>query len=111
MFSTVTVEVVAPLEPATDAHGNAVHELGKAVEVAGVLPQPAGPADLSADRPEGARVAMTFHWPKADRRSLRRCLVRYGGRIYRVIGDPLPFAAGNCPGQFDRAVACEAVDG
>lgn len=111
MFSTATVEVIAPLEPVTDSHGNAVHTLGEAVPVAGVLPQPGGTADLEAARPEGVRVAMTFHWPKGDRRCLRRCLVRYGGRTYRVIGDPQPFLGANCPGPFDRAVECEACDG
>ena len=102
MFKTVTVQVIAPQEPATDAHGNAVCELGAAEDVAGVLPQPGGSADISASRPDGAVVSM---------RSLRRCLIRYGGRAYRVIGDPQPYLAGNCPGQFDRAVECEAVDG
>ena len=98
MLSAVTVEVIAPLEPATD-------------EVPGVLPQPGGTSDLSEDRPEGVEVAMTFHWPKSDRRSLRRCLVRYGGRTYRVVGDPQPYVDANCPGRFYRAVACEAADG
>ena len=78
-------------------------------KVAGVLPQPGGTDDLEASRPEGTRVAMTFHWPKSDHASLKGCFVLYGGSRYRVVGDPQPYAFS--PLSFDRAVEAELVDG
>ena len=54
---------------------------------------------------------MTFHFPKAYARSLKGCSVRYGGRTYAVVGDPQPYLDANCPGEWNRAVGCEACDG
>lgn len=79
--------------------------------VADVLPQPGATSDLDASRPEGARIAMTFHWPKGYGKPLKGCRVSYGGREYRVVGDPQPYLDANTPGEWDMAVECEAVDG
>ena len=68
-------------------------------------------ADLGAERPDGATVAMTFHFPKGYAASLKGCRVSFGGRDYPVIGDPQPFPSENCPTPWAMAVECEACDG
>lgn len=94
----------------TDRYNSPVYETVEE-RVDGVLPQPGGSSDLDASRPEGVRVAMTFHFPKSYAKSLKGCAVAYAGREYRVIGDPQPFLGADTPGEWDRAVECEAVDG
>ncbi len=111
VFDTVTVEVSRPGETTTDAHGNAVVGERKAETVSGVLPAPGATSDLDAARPDGAKVDMTFHFPKAYTASLKGCLVTYGGRVFKVVGDPQPYVCGNVPGEWGRAVECEACDG
>ena len=104
------VEVVRRVRTGTDRFGAPVYE-NETETVAGVLPQPGGTSDLGAERPEGVRVDMTFHFPKGYGRSLKGCAVVYGGRAYRVIGDPQPYVEANTPGPWDLAVETEAVDG
>lgn len=111
LISGVEVTLSIPGAPARDAHGNMVGGDPREVAVGNVVPQPGRCADLDATRPEGARVAMTFHFPKTYAGSLKGCTVAYGGREYRVIGDPQPFPPHLCPGDHDRAVETEAVDG
>ncbi len=111
VFETVTVEVSRPGETTTDVHGNVVAGEWSTESVTGVLVAPGATADLESSRPEGARVDMTFHFPKSYTASLKGCLVTCGERAYRVIGDPQPYAEGNTPGPWGRAVECEAVDG
>lgn len=105
----VTVERLP--EGATDAHGNPAPGEWAPEEVVGVLPQPGGTSDLDASRPEGVSVDMTFHFPKGYTASLKGCRIAYGGRTYRVIGDPQPHVADLTPGPWNRAVQTEAVDG
>lgn len=110
MFETETVTLRVP-RTATDAHGNPSPDGYDDVDVPGVLAQPGPSSDLDATRPEGVRVDMTFHWPRADHRDLRGALVDYGGRTYRVVGDPQPYPDGSVPGPWDRTVETEACDG
>ncbi len=105
------VEVLRRSAGALDAHGNAAPGEWAAETVQNVLPQPGGTSDLDAARPNGAAVAMTFHFPKSYAGSLKGCRIAYGGREYRVIGDPRPYLAADTPGEWDRAVECEACDG
>lgn len=109
MFPTFEVRVIAPPPRERGPAWDSPRAERESRAVSGVLPQPGGSSDLEAARPDGVRVAMTFHWPKADRASLKGCRIEYGGREYRVIGDPQPYAF--APGPFDRAVETEAVDG
>lgn len=104
------VTVIGRRAVGTDRYGATVYE-DVAETVAGVLPQPGATSDLDATRPEGARIAMTFHWPKGYGKPLKGCRVAYGGREYRVVGDPQPYLDANTPGEWDMAVECEAVDG
>lgn len=105
-----TVTVSRRVRTGTDRYNRATYGT-EASEVGDVLPQPGAATDLDASRPEGVRVAMTFHWPRTDHRSLRGATVTHAGRAYRVIGDPQPYLGENVPGPWDRAVECEAVDG
>ena len=110
LISGVDVTVTRRVETGADRYNAPVY--GEEAEtVANVLPQPGATSDLDASRPEGARVAMTFHFPKSYAKSLKGCTVTYGGRDYRVIGDPQPYLDANTPGEWDRAAECEAVDG
>lgn len=95
----------------TDSHGNAVYGAWEGEDVQNVLAQPGATSDLDSSRPEGARIAMTFHFPKAYTASLKGCKVSYGGREYAVVGDPQPYTGANTPGPWDRAAECEACDG
>lgn len=111
VFETVTVEVSRPGKPVADAHGNSVAGERKTETVLGVLPAPGATSDLDAARPDGAKVDMTFHFPKGYAASLKGCLVTYGERTYKVVGDPQPYVPGSVPGKWGRAVECEACDG
>lgn len=95
----------------------AYDDLGEPVEdsrevlVAACLVAPGSCADLDAGRPNGARVAMTLHFPKTWERPLKGATVELRGRKYRVIGDPQPYTAANVPGPYNMPVEVEAVDG
>ena len=107
MLPTETVRVLRPAA-ADDAWG-CDPDACEAEDVPGVLAQPAGTSDLDAERPNGAKAAWRFHFPKSYGRPLAGCFVEYRGRLWRVAGDPqkLPFS----PGPFDRTALAEAADG
>ena len=111
LLSGTDVTVLRREAVGIDEHGNASPGEWTRERVADVLPQPGGSSDLEASRPEGARVAMTFHFPKGYGKPLKGCMVSYGGRAYRVIGDPQPYLAENTPGPWGMPVETEAVDG
>ena len=110
LISGVRVTVARRVEAGTDRYGATVYREERE-DVDGVLPQPGSTDDLEASRPEGARIDMTFHWPRGYGKSLKGCSVEYGGRSWRVVGDPQPYLGANTPGEWDMAVGCEAVDG
>lgn len=110
LFRTTSVTVTRPVLVGTDRLGSPVTE-PEAEEVGGVLPQPGSTSDLDASRPEGARANMTFHFPKGYGHPLKGCSVSYGGREYRVIGDPQPYNEPDTPGPFSLTVETERVDG
>lgn len=110
LISGVEVAVTRRVPAGADRYNAPIYE--KEFEtVSNVLPQPGATSDLDASRPEGVRVAMTFHFPKGYGKSLKGCAVSYAGREYRVIGDPQPYLGANAPGEWDMPVECEAVDG
>ena len=96
---------------ATDPFGAPVEGEPAEEAVDGALVTPGATADLDASRPDGVAVALTFHFPKGYGGSLRGCSVTYGGRSYRVIGDPRPYMEDGTPGALSLPVECEAVDG
>lgn len=104
------VEVVRRVRAGSDRFGAPVYD-GEPETVPNVLPQPGGTSDVGEGRPEGVRVDMTFHFPKGYGKSLKGCLVLYGGRSYRVVGDPQPYVEEDTPGPWGLTVETEAVDG
>lgn len=108
---TVEVSLPAASSGATDAHGNAVPGKPDEAEVAGVLPYPIGTADLESSRPQGAVARMGFHWPRSDHRILAGATISYGGRKWRVVGDPQPMPEAAVRGPWDRNVETEACIG
>lgn len=111
LFGGMTVTVLRREPDGMDAHGNHTHGEWHREEVAGVLPEPVSTADLGAERPEGERVDMRFHFPKGYGKSLEGCSVSYAGRTYRVVGDPQPYVEELTPGPWNLTVEAEAVDG
>ena len=106
----MTVDVMTPVDGQTDPFG--VPTVSYTPEsVSFVLPQPDSTYDLEADRPDGVRVDMTFHFPLGYSKSLRGCLIQYAGKTYRVIGDPQPSMPCLTPGPFGMKVETERVDG
>lgn len=111
LISSVSVEVVRPGEPVVDDFGNEVPGASTAETVDNVVPCRGATEDLAAERPDGAIVDMTFHFPKTYTASLKGCSVRYMGMEFRIIGDPQPYLDANTPGDWNRPVECEVCYG
>lgn len=113
MLSGIAVTVLRPVEGAADRLGNPTHTYVPET-VADVLVQPGVTDDLDADRPEGDTAALTLHFPKTYAGTLRGCAVvlppPWEGE-WRVVGDPLPYMAANCPTRWNRAVQVVMADG
>lgn len=110
LLASTSVTVMFPTDGQNDPFG--VPVVGYENEsVTGVLPKPGSTYDLEADRPDGVRVDMTFHFPWGYSKSLRGCLIQYAGKTYRVIGDPQPSMPCLTPGPFGMKVETERVDG
>ena len=112
-----TVFLLRPVEGEPDAMGEPSLTWARE-SVENVLPDPGSSGmasgssrDLDASRPDGVLTSMTFHFPKSYEAGLRGCKVEWRGRVFRVVGDPVPYAEGNAPGRWNRAVGCEACDG
>lgn len=114
MFSSLAVTVLTPVYGEYDRLGNPTVTSWAQSEVEGVLVAPGASSDLEAARPDGVAVALTLHFPRWFDASLRGCCVAvpapYRG-TYRVIGDPKPYMAANCPGNWYMPVEVEAADG
>lgn len=76
-----------------------------------VIVVPGATADLDASRPEGVKVAYTLHFPKTFSGSLRGCRIQVRGEWFRVVGDPKPYMANNCPTDWCMPVEVEVFDG
>lgn len=113
----VEATVLVPTEGGLDRLGNPVPDKPERVVVPGVLVAPGATGatvGLEASRPEDVRVALTLHFPKSFKRSLRGCTVTlpepWGGP-WRVIGDPMPYDDALCPGPWHMPVEVARVDG
>lgn len=83
-------------------------------ETVRVLVGPPSTSSMEASRPNGATVALTLHFPKSYKASLRGCRVELPAPwtgTYRVIGDPVPYEARLTPGRYNRPVDVERADG
>ena len=72
---------------------------------------PGATSDLGAERPAGARVAYTVHFPKTWSAPLKGATLVVRGEELAVVGDPRPLTPANTPGDFNMAVEAAVVDG
>lgn len=106
-----TVTVVSFEEGGRDAM-NAPVLREVAEEVADVLVCPGATSDVSAsNRPDGTSAAYTLHFPKTFSGSLRGCDVVVRGERLRIVGDPRPYTAENCPTRWWMQAEAVRVDG
>lgn len=104
------VTVVRPLWE-RDGLGERVRAGEERTVVEGVLVTPGATADLAADRPEGATVALTLSFPKDFAGSLRGCLVEARGEEWRVVGDPQRHDPASTPGRWNLSAGVTRADG
>ena len=114
MISGVTVTVNRRTASGTDRLGNATYTDLPPESVGNVLVAPVSTEDMEAARQAGYTLACTLHFPKSYTESLRGATVTlpapYGG-TYRVVGDPKPYMAENCPTPWNRPVNVEVAHG
>lgn len=111
MRGAVAVTVLTPVYGEKGPLGNR-QVTWESEEVPGVLPAPSDGSDMPADRPEGTRASVTFHFPKSFvRDTLRGCVVVWGGRRFRVVGDPMPYPETLVPGPWSWPVETEETHG
>lgn len=113
MGPEVTLSVRLRSEGGTDRLGNETVSHADAVDVPGCLFAPGTPAELSGeDRPEGASVTATAHFPKGHGLDLRGALVSCGGSGWlSVVGEPMAYPDGTVPGPWDTYVLLGRQDG
>lgn len=105
-----TVTVHRPAVVGTDAFGADVVEWS-AEPVRNVLVAPSATAALGAERPNGSETRVLLHFPRAYTASLRGCRVEAYGRLWEVVGDPLPLQGMAAAFPWDRPVEAVRVDG
>lgn len=110
---TTTLWVRLRAEGERDRLGNEKAAWEDAAEVRGCLFAPGTPAELTGEeRPDGASVTATAHFPKGWKGDLRGALVSADGASWlHVIGEPVAYAAGAIPGRWDRQVLLGRTDG
>jgi hypothetical protein len=99
-------------EVGRDPGNNPVFEWSDVV-VDNVLVAPGPREDVEGgNRLEGVRVAWNLHFPKEFTESLRGAQISVrGGPFSPVIGDPGSYMEENTPGDWNRPVEVERVDG
>lgn len=106
-----TVKVKTFEATGTDPFGGCINS-EKVVEVENVLYSPGATTDVfESNRPDGAKVLFTLHFPKTFTGSLKGAKVFVCGDWYDVIGDPKPYMAENTPGDWWMEVEAGAVNG
>ena len=97
----MTLQVRTRKDAGKDRLGNAVVAYAEPVSVSGCLWAPGTPAELSADRPEGADVTATAHFPRGWAGYLRGALVSLDGTEWlKVIGEPHEYPASGCRSRW-----------
>lgn len=108
----MTLRVRPRADSGTDRLGNDIVRYAAAVPAPGCLWAPGTPADLAADRPDGASVTATAHFPRGWAKCLRGALVsRDGAEWLRVLGEPMEFPEGVVPGPWGCYVLLGRADG
>lgn len=112
MFSLIPDEAVAVLRPyvTRDDLGEPTYGAPTREDVRCVV-CPGASSDLGAERPDGAAVSYTLHFPKTYTGELRGCSVEVRGETYEVVGDPQRMTDAATPGPFDMAVEVRRADG
>lgn len=109
---TVTLHVRMRDASGTDRLGNEVVGYADPVSVPGCLWAPATSSDIAADRPAGASLTATAHFPRGWASRLRGALVSADGTEWlRVMGEPLDFPAGVVDGPWSCCVTLGRTDG
>lgn len=114
MLRGVEVSVLRPNQVGTDRLNNPVYGEPTREVVGNVLVAPSTTEDMEAARMQGVTLALTLHFPKSYAASLRGCEVELPAPwsdTYRVVGDPMPYMAENCPTQWNRPVNVEVAHG
>lgn len=80
--------------------------------VENVLAAPAGTDALGgSDRPHGVKADIRFAFPKGYAGDLRGCRIECMGRVYSVVGDPVPALPELCPTDWNMTVEGVRADG
>ena len=107
-----TVTVITPTQTGTRPGNIPIYE-DREEDVDNVLVAPGTLADVNGSiRPEGTKIAWQLHFPKTFTASLRGASVKVRGmKAAPVIGDPQPYTNANTPGDWNRPVLLELVEG
>lgn len=108
-------ESVTVLHPSkTDGNGkyNAQTAEWSDEPVDDVLLGTAAPADVQdGTRPNALSVDLTAYFPRGYTKPLRGCRIRARGRVWQVVGDPIPYDGGLAPTKWNLAVNLHRTDG
>lgn len=106
-----TIRLLTPAVTGVDEGNNEVIELSESI-VSDVLVAPGSTPDVwASNRPDGARVVFTLHFPKWFTANLRGCEVIVRGLRCRVVGDPQPYTLANTPTRWHMPAEVELVEG
>ena len=106
---TVTVECKYPV--GTDEFNQTVYGTAE-LEVADVLVAPASGSDvIESNRPDGAQVRYTLHFPKSYIGKLDGLRVKVRGEWLDIVGSPRRYTAENTPGKWNMQAEAGVVNG
>lgn len=85
---------------------------GEPERVEGCLLAPGTPEGIGSDRPDGARIEATAHFPRGYSGALRGAQVSAdGSRWLSVVGDPQPYPDGAVRGPWVTMALLVATEG
>lgn len=70
-----------------------------------------GANSTETNRPDGTTVAATFAFPRDFNGNLRRATIKARGRVFQVIGNPLPVDGGITPTAWNLLVQATEAEG